>query len=353
MIIAAAAILFFVTTAFIMVKLFYDKKFPRFDKPEFCFDLKFTEVKGVSRTPIQFRSGKNTLRGHLYGADNHKGIVVIAHGLKSGSEEYLAETLYFVRRGWRVFTYDCTGSHESEGKGTKGLSQSLLDLHAALSYIEENKYLNILPIMLYGHSWGGYAAAAVLNYKHDIAASVSLAGYNSPIEMFTEHIKDMIPGFFAFLLYPFGWLYQVLLFGKAGAMTAVSGINCSGAGVMIIHGTGDNVIKYGGASIIAHKAQITNPKTFYMTCSDEHRNGHSDLHMTAEANLYRKEKDGEFRALSERFGGRVPREAIIKFYEGVDKAKANELDMKFMGAINAFFEGANLRKNTGTDIKSL
>ena len=35
-----------------------------------------------------------------------------------------------------MFAYDCTGSHASEGKGTVGLAQSVLDLHAALPMLK-------------------------------------------------------------------------------------------------------------------------------------------------------------------------------------------------------------------------
>ncbi len=62
-----------------------------------------------------------------------------------------------------MFSFDCTGSHESRGKGTTGLPQLALDLNAALSYMESDSALDGVPIMLYGHSWGGYAVAAVLN----------------------------------------------------------------------------------------------------------------------------------------------------------------------------------------------
>ena len=59
-----------------------------------------------------------------------------------------------------------------------GMAQSAIDLDAALTYIESNDELNGLPVLLYGHSWGGYAAAAVLGSDHDIKASVSISGYS-------------------------------------------------------------------------------------------------------------------------------------------------------------------------------
>jgi dienelactone hydrolase len=72
----------------------------------------------------------------------------------------------------------------------------MLDLNSALNYIESDSTLNDLPIMLYGHRWGGYAVAAVLNYGHDIAATASIAGFNAPMEILFEQAKKMM-GVFA------------------------------------------------------------------------------------------------------------------------------------------------------------
>jgi pimeloyl-ACP methyl ester carboxylesterase len=331
-----AAVLIF-ALSFILFKIFYDKQFPRFDKPEFTNELRFRDVTGYDRTEILFFSGKNRLKGHLYGESNTKGLVVIAHGLKSGSEEYLAETLFFTNRGWRVFTYDCTGSHESEGKGTRGLAQSVLDLDAALRFIEASESLNSLPVMLYGHSWGGFAVTAVLNFDHRVFASVSLAGYNSPMELMAERGKEML-GVLSFLLYPLGRLCQFVLFGKSARLTAVNGINRSGIPVMIVHGEEDKIISYTGAAIMAHKEQIKNPNTVFLTRNEADQNGHSDMHMTAHANRYRAQKDNELKALKDRFDGNVPREALKEFYDGLDRAKANELDLWFMGEVSDFYE---------------
>ena len=67
-----------------------------------------------------FESGENTLRGYIYGAENTKGLVVISHGLGFDAEHYLPEVLYFVEHGWRVFSFDNTGTHESKGQVRSG-----------------------------------------------------------------------------------------------------------------------------------------------------------------------------------------------------------------------------------------
>ncbi len=333
----ATIVVLFSVCSMVIVKTMYDKQFQRADKPKFSGYLRYGDVDGYDRRVVRFRSGDNTLAGYVYGEHNDKGLVVIAHGLGGGAESYLAETLYFVDNGWRVFSFDCTGSHESEGKGTIGLPQSVLDLNSALGYIKSDSTLNDLPIMLYGHSWGGYAVAAVLNYDHDIAAAASIAGFNAPMEILFEQAKEMM-GAVAYVEYPFLWAYQAMLFGRAARLTAVDGINSADTVVMIIHGDKDTAISYGGASIIAHKSEITNPNVVCKTCADENHNGHRDLFRSEAAVEYINRKNQAYQELCDLYNGSIPDDIVADYYANVDRTLASELDIGFMDEINRFFE---------------
>lgn len=332
-----AIILLFSVSSMVVVKVMYDRQFDRADRPRFSGYIRYDDVDGYDRRVVKFKSGSNALAGYIYGEGNDKGLVVIAHGLGGGAENYLAETQYFVDNGWRVFSFDCTGSHGSEGKGTVGIPQSALDLNAALSYIEADGTLNDLPVMLYGHSWGGYAVAAVLNYGHNIAAAVSIAGFNAPMEILFEQGKKMM-GAAAYVEYPFLWAYQTVLFGRAAQLTAVDGINSSDTAVMIIHGEKDEGISYDGASIMAHRSEIANPNVVYKTCTAENRNGHSSLFRSDAAAQYIKEKNQVYQELYDLYNGHIPDDALADYYANVDRALVSELDIDFMSEINRFFE---------------
>jgi len=115
---------------------------------------------------------------------------VVAHSFGDGAEGYFGVITYFVDMGWRVFAYDKTGSHNSEGSGTRGLVQSVLDLDAALTFITAQEWE--LPIVLFGHSWGGFASTAVLNFDHEISAVVSLAGYNKPVQVLHDTSRRIL-----------------------------------------------------------------------------------------------------------------------------------------------------------------
>lgn len=73
-----------------------------------------------------------------------------------------------------------------------------------------------LPILLFGHSWGGYAVANVLHYDYEIAGVVTVSGTNSPMDMILEQGRRMMGGFIN-MQYPYLWLYQRILFGEVAS----------------------------------------------------------------------------------------------------------------------------------------
>ncbi len=332
----------FSAVSLFLVKTLYDSNFPQYDRPQFSGFLTFDDMTNYPYTTVQFESGMNKLTGYIFGEQNDKGLVVISHGSGSGAERYLAEIVYFVDHGWRVFAYDNTGSYTSEGASTVGLSQSLLDLRAALNYVKNNESLRSLPLMLYGHSWGGYAVTAILNENHEISAVASIAGYNTPLGLFYEQGKSQA-GFFGTIAYPYEWLYQRLLFGNDAGIAAVDGINSSGTPVMIIHGTADDLILYNGASIMAQKDAITNPNGVYVTRSEAGQDGHSSLLRSREALEYSAAKNQECKAISDSFGGNIPQDVRAAWYAGLDKWKTSELDSGLMDQIGSFFESSLLQ----------
>lgn len=141
----------FSIVSFVIVKMNFDKIFSRTEMSEYSAYLRYEDVEEeYDRELLSFTSGENQLQGYLYGADNTKGLVVISHGLGGGAESYMTETVYFVDHGYQVFGYDNTGCYKSEGENCIGLSQSVIDLDAALTFIESEARFDDLPILLYG-----------------------------------------------------------------------------------------------------------------------------------------------------------------------------------------------------------
>ena len=165
----AVTLILFCVVSMIVVKLIFDDTFSRGEMSPYSTSLRYADVEDrYSRSPREFYSGENRLQAYVYGEENDKGLVVISHGMGGGHEGYMSDICWFVDHGWRVFGFDNTGSCESEGESIVGLVQSALDLDAALTFIEGDTELSELDVFLYGHSWGGYGVAAVLNFDHDV-----------------------------------------------------------------------------------------------------------------------------------------------------------------------------------------
>lgn len=341
-------VLVFSLGSMLFIRSVYDREFGRKDRPEFSGYLRFSDTVGYDREVVDFVSGENDLKGYLYGKGNDKGLIVLVHGLGGGAENYLDETLYFVDRGWAVFSFDITGSHGSEGEGTKGLPQSVIDLESALGYIGTRSDIGSLPLALYGHSWGGYAVTAILNRRSDIRGVVSLSGFNSPMELLAEQAKAMM-GPWAYVMYPYEWAYQRLLFGEAAELTAAEGIRRTNAKVLLIHGEKDEMISYERTSIISHREEIDNPNVTYRTCREEGHDGHNDLFLSNDAIAYTAEKNKVYKALFDTYQGNIPDDVKASYYEGIDRFRTGELDQPFMEEINRFLEDSLVGEWTHTE----
>lgn len=333
--IVLAALLLLFTAATIVVAVIMGQQFGRADYPSQQVSMNYLYAHYESDYPrenISFTSGENTLRGYIYGADNDKALLVFAHGIGSGHESYMKSLLWFVDNGWRVFTYDATGSGHSEGAGTKGLPQSALDLDAALDYIEADPELSAMPKFLMGHSWGGYAVTAVLNFGHKVDGVASVAGYAVPLEMIYEFAGQMIGGA-KVIAYPSMWLYNRLLFGEYAGLSAVDGINGTDVPVLIIHGTADKTIAYDGAAIMHKRDLITDPNAEYLTLEGCSHNGMFDTPGAIVIKQDIKDKVGEMVKQ-----GESKDNAYAAVNPTADLDAANQPNDEFLSQIEDFFE---------------
>lgn len=326
-----------------IIEYFYYDYFHRAEQEYYSKYLRWEDYDNFERETVTFSSGKETLTGYIYGKDNiSQGLVVVSHGLGSYSEKYIHETKYFVDNGFMVFAYDNTGSGASTGDSCVGLAQSMIDLDNALTYVEQNPVFAGLPICLYGHSWGGYATTAVLNYDHDIAAVASFAGYNDCLAQIV-YVGKSILGPVVYAEYPFLWLTQYLTFGDKFGFTAADGINrATDTSVMIIQGDLDDFVGYDGPCIYANRDKITNPNTEFILLKDR---DHNDLMMdhSTERLEYMAKIEEEYNRLSETYQGKVPDEVIQEWHAALDKDLTSQLDEELFADIVEFYQKAIAR----------
>ena len=269
-------VLVYILLSFGLTVIIYDLTFPRYD-PQDEADVS-AELSDLveARKHHFFKSGENELKGYLYG-ESGRALVVLIPGFYSSADDYLQQIKSFCDHGFGVFAFDTTGSCESEGESSVGFPQTLLDLDAALDYIESNACFGFERIFLFGHSRGGYAACSAREGEHDIDAVVSVAGANSAMEAVSQRASDYV-GFLAYGNYPMLWIYQAMLFGSENAsFRADEAISESNVPVLIVQGSEDTTSPPDKCSIYSHKDEIASDKVEYIYCETPGQNGHTDL----------------------------------------------------------------------------
>ncbi len=289
------------------------------------------------RQTVEFSSGDNILAGYLYAPEKPVALVV-AHGLGADGDTHLPEILYFMDNSLAVLAFDGTGVGQSTGESMVGLQQMALDLIAAIDYAATLPQLGKLPVLLYGHSMGGYATAIAAQQRPQVQAAVSISGFDSPMDMMVATGKDYA-GDVALLGYPFLYLHNAITFGDYANCTAVDAINRADAEFLIVHGSQDEVIALED-SILGQKEQITNPAVTYLLISEPLRNGHTALWLSPEAAAYSQQAHAQLDALKQTHGGKLSQAEFQEFYDGLDAQALYRLDESFMSTVVSFYLAA-------------
>lgn len=349
-------VVLFFASSFALDRLTMNDSFKRVPDrfPNFLPSEEYAAEYGGRSVEFQFQGA--TLRGFVYEAGNPKGFVVFRHGFASQHTDYLALICALVDRGWTVFAYDAIGCGISDGDNIKGMPQSPLDVAAAVDYARESGLVGSLPLILWGHSWGGYGVAAALDIVPDVSACVAMSGFNAPVDVLMEFAKRSM-GPVAITQYPTMWLNNKLAFGADSDRTALDGINKTDVPVLIIHGTDDQVVEYGGSATIAQRDRITNENVQYLVIDESGRNGHNSYFYSAEANAYLDEIAAEFEELEGQYPDGIPDTALEGFMGSYDVKRANKADSDLMKAIDDFLTAAigedNVEKPKGREYGSL
>ncbi len=337
--VSLVVILIFVLMNFVAAIIIYDSLFPRFDYSSYdlALNIDYEEIKEeYPRREIGFYNDIR-LQGYLYGEGN-KGVVVVAPGLQSGADDYLSLITGLVDMGWRVFSFDTTGSFRSEGGNSIGFCQETEDLLAGLNILTHDPELEGLPLFLIGHSRGGYAVACALESEYDIKGIATISGANSPMEVTIDTSKNYV-GPLAYMGYPFLYAYQAMKFGTdMTSQKASEAISESTTPTLIIQGTQDTVTPTDTCSIYAHKEEISNPNVEYLVYSEELQNGHTSLLYSKDAVVYCEKVDKQYDALNDKYPEGIPENIAEEFYSSIDSEKANEANKDLIIKINSFFE---------------
>ena len=326
-------------------KAAYDSFFKRYEKKEIHTifgEFDYSRVKDrLPRSTFFFPCGRWMLQGYFYPCDGAKGMVVVCHGMHAGADDYIPFIEYFVRNGYAVFTYDCQGTYASEGDSTVGMCTPLVNLDYALTYIKNDKALSEYPLFLFGHSWGGYAATAVLSIHKNIRGCAAVAPFNSGYTLFVEKGEQFMSVFSDSLKidFPKEFLdtYQALLFQDYTKYNAVDGINSTDVPVYIAHGNRDFVISFGHQSVISHRNEIRQKNVTYYIGTDAQA-GHNTILHSPRAVAYQKKVEKDLKQLKKEYDRDLTQEELAAFCDGVDHALYSEINMEMMQEILNTFQ---------------
>lgn len=304
---ALSTVFLFCAFSFLSVGLFYFFFYQRYDT--YCpTDLKASDLCAKT-VPVTFSSDGDELSG-LFIGEGTNGVIVMVHGMRSGMDAHFAEADYFAEHGYTVFAYDGRGTRTSGGNSRDSISAARDDLDAALDYLEQSAY-GSLPVYLYGHSSGGYAAATELDRAD---AAVVLGAFDDPIEVMCAY-GNRYAGILIYSQKPFLALWNRIEAGADANERADEVIGKSDVPILIVSGSEDTVIP-SDLSITAAVSE-SDPNVSFL----EWTGGHSDLWFSDDALTYREAmKDAD--------------------PDTVDRLRFNAVDPAFLDTVLAFFENA-------------
>lgn len=297
------------------------------------------EFDGLSVERSDFSVDGTNIAGYKYSKAEQdvKGVMVLAHGLGGGGHNtYMPIIDYFASNGYYVFSYDAIGTDNSDGKSVKGLPQGVITLDNAIDHVESLPEYKNLPIVLLGHSWGGYSVGNVLNFHPEVKGVAIFAGFNESSDMI-EHQASQYVGGLTKVLLPYVTLYEQMKFGKKYvSISAISGFENTTAKVMIVHSKDDTTVptKYGYDKFYE---RFANDDRFQFVLFED--KGHNNLFYSQSALEYRDQINEEYRQYVESNGGEYNEEIQAEFMSThLDKIQCYALDTTLMQSILQMFD---------------
>ena len=136
-----------------------------------------SSFEGLNEESFTFINSKGIeIHYFFYYYDNYKEdkVLLFCPGIGSGHCGYLAEINCLAKRGYKVITLDYTGCGDSKGECLASLNMPTLDVMDLLEHLKLGK-----PLVIVGHSLGGFTALNLSNIRNDIVATVAISPFLS------------------------------------------------------------------------------------------------------------------------------------------------------------------------------
>ena len=302
------------------------------------YTFRVEDFDGLSREKYTFTSDKGQkLTGYKYyrGDEAPKGMVVIAHGFGGGGHRsYMNIADYFASNGYWVFAYDATGNDESEGDAVGGLPQGIIDLDYALRFVKSHENFQGLPIVLWGHSWGGYSVGSVTKLHPDVKAAVVVSGFNESLDMLECEGRKIVGNVIDFAL-PIFVKHEKKTFGEYASMSILDSLASTEVPALFIHSEDDEMIPI-TISFDRYVETFSGDGRFsFIRYKDK---GHNFIFCSENRKTYVEEYNKGANAYTESMGGQLTEEQAAAYIkENFDKKKGFELDAELMAQMLRFY----------------
>lgn len=314
-------------------------------------NLKYLKAKNfdnLNARPISFISNKGqTLRGFLYSGaktDKYKALIIFSHGMGAGHLSYTTEINYFAQKGFLVLAYDNTGTCESDGKKLYGAAQGIIDLKHAVKFAESREELKELPMLLLGHSWGGYSVcnvSAIGEFK-SIKGIAAFSPFNSFAHVINDTAKQRTKISLRFLI-PFINIVNFLKFGKTGLLTSCDTIASNKTPTLIMHGGNDMAVSVSNSPVGLKNRIEANPNAQTVLYESKFHN----VYLAKEAEQYLNNTFAKIASLKENSP------EAYEVYQAIDYSLITKEDLTVMETVLEFFEECTMTRDFLCDGKSI
>lgn len=294
----------------------------RYDKEVGVPYYSHLDFEGLKQDAFTFTNSDGIeIHYFYYYYDNYKQdkIILFCHGLGAGHAAYIAEIELLARRGYKVLTLDYTGCGESGGKVLGSLNAPTRDVNELLNLLKIEK-----PIILIGHSLGGYTALNIINLRNDIMKAIILSGFLSidrtiPVFVKNKFIVSRI------------LKYEQKAIKEYSNINNIDYLNKTTDDLFFIHSDNDGMIPYDISMKVVE--QIDNPhiKTL-LVHNRKHNPNYSDS-----AVEYMNEVFGNYYALINKKEIKTDQDKI-DYFKDVSIAKMTEQDEELFNKIYDFIE---------------
>lgn len=302
----------------------FDKRFTTYEPWAWSIE----DFDGLLRDKYTFSSNEGQkLTGYKYYRENEhaKGLVIIAHGLGGGHRSYMHIADYFASNGYWVFAYDATGNDESEGDAVGGLPQGIIDLDYAIRFVKSE--FEGVPIVLWGHSWGGYSVGSVTKLHPDVKAAVIISGFNESLDMLETEGRNLVGNIIDFVL-PIFVKHEKKTFGEYASMSILKSLETTDVPVLFVHSEDDEMIPI-EISFDRYFEKFANNDRFFFVRFKER--GHNYIFCSENRRSYVDEYNIGAEAYRENMGGQLTEEQAAAYIEEYfDKHRGYELDSELM-----------------------